>query len=46
MKRLSADKLVTKKRDTWMLTDAGKKAAETAASGAAHRDRDARRYPT
>jgi hypothetical protein len=44
MKRLSADKLVKKTRDTWMLTEAGKKAAETAASGAAHRD--ARRYPT
>jgi hypothetical protein len=45
MKRLAADKLVTKKRDGWMLTDAGKKAAETAASAANSRDREARRYP-
>ncbi len=46
LKRLAADKLVTKKRDTWMLTEAGKKAAETAPSEAARRDREARRYPT
>jgi hypothetical protein len=46
MKRLAADKLVTKKRDTWMLTDSGKKAAETAASNAVNRDREASRYPT
>lgn len=46
MKRLTADKLVTKKRGTWMLTDAGKKAAETAASEATNRDREARRFPT
>jgi hypothetical protein len=46
LKRLAADKLVTQKRDTWMLTEAGKKAAETAASGATHRDHEARRHPT
>jgi hypothetical protein len=46
MKRLSADKLVTKKRDTWTLTDGGKKAADTAVSLANHREREARRYPT
>jgi AAA domain len=46
MKRLAADKLVKKTRDTWMLTEAGKKSAENAASNGAYRDREARRYPT
>jgi AAA domain len=46
MKRLAADKFAIKKRGTWMLADAGKAAAETVASTAAHRDREARRFPT
>jgi hypothetical protein len=46
MKRLAADKFAIKKRSTWVLSDAGKKAAETAASNVAHRNQEARRFPT
>jgi hypothetical protein len=46
IKRLEKDKLVTTKRGVWTLSEAGKTAANAAASRHAARDLDGRRYPT
>ncbi len=46
LKRLEKDKLVVTKRGVATLTDAGKTAANTAATRQAARDQNSRRYPT
>ena len=46
LKRLEKDKLVATKRGVATLTDAGKTAANIAATRQAARDQNGRRYPT